>query len=91
MAVIGRTLEAQSQGDYRTARLEQRKRLHEAGQAESILVLRLTTWIDGQPLHQRQKNRSDDAYTAGGMAGKRPDRATLIYTQRAGKPSKTFP
>jgi uncharacterized radical SAM protein YgiQ len=29
-----------------------------------------------------RKPRSDDAYTAGGMAGRRPDRATLVYTQR---------
>lgn len=29
-----------------------------------------------------KKPRSDDAYTPGGVAGKRPDRATIIYTQR---------
>jgi uncharacterized radical SAM protein YgiQ len=29
-----------------------------------------------------RKIRTDDAYTPGGMAGKRPDRATLVYTQR---------
>ena len=29
-----------------------------------------------------RKIRSDDVYTPGGMAGKRPDRATLVYTQR---------
>jgi uncharacterized radical SAM protein YgiQ len=29
-----------------------------------------------------RKPRSDDAYTAGGAAGRRPDRATLVYTQR---------
>ena len=28
----------------------------------------------------QRKIRSDDAYTPGGLAGKRPDRATLIYT-----------
>ena len=28
-----------------------------------------------------KKKRSDDAYTAGGKAGKRPDRATIVYTQ----------
>jgi uncharacterized radical SAM protein YgiQ len=29
-----------------------------------------------------KKPRSDDAYTPGGLSGKRPDRATIIYTQR---------
>jgi uncharacterized radical SAM protein YgiQ len=29
-----------------------------------------------------RKTRSDDAYTPGGMAGKRPDRASLVYSQR---------
>lgn len=29
-----------------------------------------------------RKIRSDDAYTPGGVAGRRPDRATLVYTQR---------
>jgi uncharacterized radical SAM protein YgiQ len=29
-----------------------------------------------------RKTRSDDAYTPGGLAGKRPDRATLIYSHR---------
>ncbi len=30
-----------------------------------------------------RKIRSDDAYTPGGLAGKRPDRALLVYAQRA--------
>lgn len=29
-----------------------------------------------------KKVRSDDAYTPGGLAGKRPDRASLVYSQR---------
>ena len=29
-----------------------------------------------------RKIRSDDAYTAGGVGGKRPDRSVLVYTQR---------
>ncbi|MGB0846271.1 MAG: YgiQ family radical SAM protein [Thiolinea sp.] len=29
-----------------------------------------------------RKPRSDDAYTPGGMGGKRPDRASLVYSQR---------
>jgi uncharacterized radical SAM protein YgiQ len=30
-----------------------------------------------------RKIRSDDAYTAGGVAGKRPDRSVIVYAQRA--------
>ena len=29
-----------------------------------------------------KKRRSDDAYTAGGKAGKRPDRAVIVYCNR---------
>ncbi len=29
-----------------------------------------------------KKPRSDDAYTPGGLSGKRPDRATIVYTQK---------
>jgi uncharacterized radical SAM protein YgiQ len=38
-----------------------------------------------------KKPRSDDAYTAGGVAGKRPDRATTVYTQRAKEAYKGIP
>jgi uncharacterized radical SAM protein YgiQ len=38
-----------------------------------------------------KKPRSDDAYTAGGVAGKRPDRATTVYTQRAKESFKGVP
>ena len=39
--------------------------------------------IDSMVAHytSAKKKRSDDAYTAGGKAGKRPDRATIVYTQ----------
>ena len=29
-----------------------------------------------------KRPRSDDAYTPGGLSKKRPDRATIVYTQR---------
>ena len=35
--------------------------------------------------------RSDDAYTAGGMAGKRPDRAATVYAQRCREAFKGVP
>ncbi len=37
-----------------------------------------------------KKIRSDDAYTPGGMAGKRPDRASLVYSQRCKEAYKTY-
>lgn len=39
--------------------------------------------IDSMVAHytSAKKKRSDDAYTAGGMAGKRPDRATIVYSK----------
>ncbi|MDX1368092.1 YgiQ family radical SAM protein [Pseudomonas sp.] len=38
-----------------------------------------------------KKIRSDDAYTPGGLAGKRPDRASLIYSQRCKEAYKHVP
>lgn len=38
-----------------------------------------------------RKLRHDDAYTPGNIAGKRPDRATLVYTQRCKEAWKTVP
>ncbi|PWQ94016.1 YgiQ family radical SAM protein [Leucothrix arctica] len=38
-----------------------------------------------------RKRRSDDAYTDGGVAGKRPDRATIVYSQRAKEAYKGIP
>ena len=38
-----------------------------------------------------RKLRHDDAYTADNVAGKRPDRATLVYTQRCKEAWKDVP
>lgn len=40
--------------------------------------------IDSMVAHYTtsQKRRSEDAYTPGGKAGKRPDRATVVYSQK---------
>ena len=35
--------------------------------------------------------RSDDAYTPGGLAGKRPDRASMVYSQRCREAYKNVP
>lgn len=86
MALIGRFLEAQgfrvgiiSQPDWRSAqafRVLGKPRLYfgiTSGNMDSM-VNRYTS---------ERKIRSDDAYTPGGMAGSRPDRAVLVYSQRA--------
>ncbi len=85
MAVIGRVLEAQgfrvgilAQPDWSSAdafRALGRPNLYlgvAAGNMDSM-INRYTA---------DRKIRSDDAYTPGGLAGRRPDRATLVYTQR---------
>jgi uncharacterized radical SAM protein YgiQ len=85
MAVIGRTLQAQgfrvgiiAQPDWTSAdafRALGRPNLYfgvAAGNMDSM-INRYTA---------DRKLRSDDAYTPGGVGGKRPDRATLVYTQR---------
>ncbi|NMF88410.1 YgiQ family radical SAM protein [Aromatoleum petrolei] len=86
MALIGRMLEAQgfrvgiiSQPDWKSAepfRALGRPRLFfgiTAGNMDSM-VNRYTS---------DRKIRSDDAYTPGAEAGKRPDRAVTVYAQRA--------
>lgn len=86
MAIIGRFLEAQgfrvgiiSQPDWRSPqafRTLGRPKLYfgiTSGNMDSM-VNRYTA---------ERKIRSDDAYTPGGQAGRRPDRAVLVYSQRA--------
>lgn len=86
MALVGRLLEAQglrvgiiSQPDWKSAepfRALGRPRLFfgiTAGNMDSM-VNRYTS---------DRKIRSDDAYTPGAEAGKRPDRAVTVYAQRA--------
>ena len=85
MAVIGRVLEAQgfrvgiiAQPDWQRAdafKVLGKPKLYfgvAAGNMDSM-INRYTA---------DRKIRSDDAYTPGGVAGRRPDRATLVYTQR---------
>ncbi len=86
MALVGRLLESQgfrvgiiSQPDWHSAadfRALGKPRLYfgiTAGNMDS-LVNRYTA---------DRKPRSEDAYTAGGEVGKRPDRAVTVYAQRA--------
>ena len=85
MALIGRLLERQGfrvgmidQPDFRTSAA-----FTELG--EPSLFFGVTAGnMDSLVNHYTsdKKPRSDDAYTPGGLAGARPDRATIVYTQR---------
>ena len=85
MAVIGRTLEAQgfrvgiiAQPDWQSA--EAFKQLGKPNLFFGVAAGNMDSMINRYTADR--KIRSDDAYTPGDVAGKRPDRATLVYTQR---------
>ncbi len=94
MALLGRLLEAAgfrvamlSQPDWRSAdpwRTFGRPRLFYAISAGNM---------DSMVNHYtaNKKVRNDDAYSPGGVIGKRPDRATLAYCQRAREAYKGVP
>ncbi|MBG6079146.1 YgiQ family radical SAM protein [Rubrivivax gelatinosus] len=94
MAVIGRVLEAQG---FRVGIIPQ----PEWNAVESFQVLGRPNLffgiaagnMDSMINHYTadRRIRSDDAYTAGAAAGKRPDRATLVYTQRCQQAYKDVP
>ena len=85
MAVIGRTLEAQgfrvgiiAQPDWQS-----KDDFMKLGKPElyfGVTAGNMDSMINRYTAER--KIRSDDAYTPGGMAGKRPDRASMVYTQR---------
>lgn len=86
MAIIGRLLEAHglrvgiiSQPDWRSA-----EPFRELGCPRLFFGITAGN-MDSMINHYTadRKPRSDDAYTAGGTAGKRPDRAVTVYAQRA--------
>ncbi len=85
MAVIGRTLEAQgfrvgiiAQPDWQSA--EPFKVLGKPNLFFGIAAGNMDSMINRYTADR--KIRSDDVYTPGGQGGSRPDRATLVYTQR---------
>ena len=94
MAIIGRLLEAQglrvgiiSQPDW-----------HSAEPFKALGRPRLFFGVTGGNLDSMvnrytsdRKLRNDDAYTAGGEGGKRPDRCTIVYTQRCREAYKDVP
>ena len=94
MAVIGRTLEAQgfrvgiiAQPDWNSAK--DFMKLGKPNLYFGVTAGNMDSMVNRYT--SDRKIRSDDAYTAGGMAGKRPDRATLIYTQRCREAFKDVP
>ncbi|MDQ5897337.1 MAG: hypothetical protein QG612_1423, partial [Pseudomonadota bacterium] len=94
MAVIGRTLEAQgfrvgiiAQPDWNSA--EPFRALGRPNLFFGVAAGNMDSMINHYTADR--KIRSDDAYTPGGVAGKRPDRATLVYTQRCREAFKDVP
>jgi uncharacterized radical SAM protein YgiQ len=85
MAVIGRTLEAQGfrvglicQPDWNNA--DAFKALGKPNLFWGVSAGNMDSMINRYTADR--KIRSDDAYTPGGLGGKRPDRAALVYAQR---------
>ncbi len=85
MAVIGRVLEAQgfrvgiiAQPDWQSA--DAFRALGKPNLFFGVAAGNMDSMINRYTADR--KIRSDDAYTPGGAGGRRPDRATLVYTQR---------
>jgi uncharacterized radical SAM protein YgiQ len=85
MAVIGRVLEAQgfrvgiiAQPDWQSA--DAFKQLGKPNLFFGVAAGNMDSMINRYTADR--KIRSDDAYTPGAAGNKRPDRATLVYTQR---------
>ena len=85
MAAIGRVLEAQgfrvgivAQPDWQSA--DAFKQLGRPNLFWGVAAGNMDSMINRYTADR--KIRSDDAYTPGGQGGSRPDRATLVYTQR---------
>ncbi len=94
MAIIGRLLESQgfrvgiiSQPDWHSA--NDFRQLGRPGLFFAITSGNMDSMVNHYTAEK--KPRSDDAYTAGAIAGKRPDRATTVYTQRAKEAYKGIP
>ncbi len=85
MAIVGRLLEAQgfrvgiiAQPDWHTA--DAFRTLGEPNLFFGVTAGNMDSMINRYTAER--KMRSDDAYTPGGMGGKRPDRCSLAYSQR---------
>jgi len=94
MAVIGRMLENQgfrvgiiAQPDWQSA--EPFKVLGKPNLFFGVTAGNMDSMINRYTADR--KMRSDDAYTAGDVGGKRPDRAAIVYTQRCKEAYKDVP
>ena len=94
MAVIGRMLEAQgfrvgliAQPDWHSA--EPFKVLGKPNLFWGVTAGNMDSMINRYTADR--KIRSDDAYTPGDVAGKRPDRAAIVYSQRCREAFKEVP
>ena len=94
MAVIGRVLEAQgfrvgiiAQPDWQSA--EAFKALGKPNLFWGVTSGNMDSMINRYTADR--KIRSDDAYTPGDVAGKRPDRAAIVYSQRCREAYKDVP
>lgn len=93
MAVIGRYLESQgfrvgiiAQPDWKSA--EAFKALGKPNLFFGVSAGNMDSMINRYTADLRM--RSDDAYTPGGMGGKRPDRCVTVYSQRCKEAIKMF-
>lgn len=94
MAVIGRVLEAQgfrvgiiAQPDWQSA--EPFQALGKPNLFWGVTAGNMDSMINRYTADR--KTRSDDAYTPGDVAGKRPDRAAIVYSQRCREAYKDVP
>ncbi|HEY5581267.1 MAG TPA: YgiQ family radical SAM protein [Rhodoferax sp.] len=94
MAVIGRMLEAQgfrvgiiAQPDWQSA--EPFKALGKPNLFWGVTAGNMDSMINRYTADR--KIRSDDAYTPGDLAGRRPDRAAIVYSQRCREAFKDVP
>jgi uncharacterized radical SAM protein YgiQ len=94
MAIIGRVLEAQgfrvgiiAQPDWRSA--EPFAALGRPNLFFGVTAGNMDSMVNRYTSDRRV--RSDDAYTPGGVGGKRPDRSVIVYAQRVREAFKDVP
>src|ERR1700716_3659879 len=94
MAIIGRVLEAQG---FKVGIIAQPDG-HSTRDFEVLGKPRLFFGVTGGNMDSMvnrytsdRRVRSDDAYTPGGLGGKRPDRCVIVYSQRLREAYKTVP
>src|ERR1700688_1390117 len=94
MAIIGRVLEGQG---FKVGIIAQPD-WHSTRDFEALGLPRLFFGVTGGNMDSMvnrytsdRRVRSDDAYTPGGLGGKRPDRCVIVYSQRLREAYKTVP